>query len=279
MVVIARHDYRQLERLRRRQPRRPDPAAASDRLRRSGSGSIALFFGGLAFALAPLLGRGRRRPASRGIVDGRPAGWRTASTPARAAGGPEPVPLDGGPHRRSSASTTGRRWRSSAIVAVVLLVVGVELFARRDLGVTAGLSLPGCPAMILGVRGPTGRAFGDQLPRAIVVGHRPRAHGRAAARRSSARCADQIAERPEPAGDLQHDLPGLRPRRRPAASCSCTSQLLLHRWPASRRPRSSSKWASDETEGRLEDGPGDADVAGPLGDRRRDRRDPRPSSS
>src|SRR4029077_17375664 len=41
---------------------------------------------------------------------------------------------------------------------------------RRDLGVTAGLSLPRLPAVVLGVRGPISRGFGDQLPRALAWG-------------------------------------------------------------------------------------------------------------
>jgi ABC-2 type transport system permease protein len=49
-------------------------------------------------------------------------------------------------------------------------VIGVALFARRDLGVTLGLRLPGLPADVLGVRGPTSRAFGEQLPRALSWG-------------------------------------------------------------------------------------------------------------
>src|SRR5450759_555928 len=56
------------------------------------------------------------------------------------------------------------------VVAVIFLVIGVELFRRRDLGVTAGLSLPALPKDVLGVRGPVARAFGDQLPRALAWG-------------------------------------------------------------------------------------------------------------
>jgi ABC-2 type transport system permease protein len=57
-----------------------------------------------------------------------------------------------------------------AVVAVVFLAIGVELFARRDLGVTAGLGLPALPKDVLGVRGPLSRAFGDQLPRTLAWG-------------------------------------------------------------------------------------------------------------
>jgi putative exporter of polyketide antibiotics len=59
---------------------------------------------------------------------------------------------------------------ATALVGIVLLGLGVELFARRDLGVTAGLRLPGLPAALLGVRGPVGRAFGEQLVRATWWG-------------------------------------------------------------------------------------------------------------
>jgi ABC-2 type transport system permease protein len=56
------------------------------------------------------------------------------------------------------------------LAGVVFLVVGIELFQRRDLGVTVGLALPNLPSVVLGVRGPTARAFGEQLPRALAWG-------------------------------------------------------------------------------------------------------------
>jgi ABC-2 type transport system permease protein len=57
-----------------------------------------------------------------------------------------------------------------ALVVVVLFAVGIELFARRDLGVMTGLPVPGLPRATLGVGGPVGRAFGDQLPMALGWG-------------------------------------------------------------------------------------------------------------
>jgi len=130
-------------------------------------GFIAMFFGGLAFALAPLLGRA----GSAGIAGlGMGALWITNGLNV---GGPllilspfnwtfDHVPLVG-----------IYDWPSLALVGllgVAFLVTGVELFSRRDLGVTAGLSLPQLPAAVLGVHGPTARAFGDQLPRALSWG-------------------------------------------------------------------------------------------------------------
>jgi ABC-2 type transport system permease protein len=130
-------------------------------------GLLAMFFGGIAFALSPLLGRA----GSAGVAGlGMGALWITNGLNV---GGPllilspfhwtfDHVPLVG-----------VYDWPSLALVAIfgiVLVAIGVELFARRDLGVTAGLSLPQLPAAVLGVHGPTARAFGDQLPRALSWG-------------------------------------------------------------------------------------------------------------
>jgi len=56
------------------------------------------------------------------------------------------------------------------VVTVVLFALGVEAFARRDLGVMNGIPVPGLPRATLGLRGPVGRAFGDQLPMALGWG-------------------------------------------------------------------------------------------------------------
>ncbi len=126
----------------------------------------ALFFGGLAFALAPLLGRA----GSAGIAAIAAAVLWTAHT------------MDMGPLALLSpyhwmgnhvALVGEYDWAGVAlvgIVAAVLLVIGIEAFNRRDLGVTAGLGLPMLPAAVLGVHGPVSRAFGEQLPRALAWG-------------------------------------------------------------------------------------------------------------
>jgi ABC-2 type transport system permease protein len=129
-------------------------------------GCLALFFGGLAFALAPVLGRGGAAGVS-GIalavawtVHGLDAGPLAVLSPFRWL--ENHIPLVG-----------QFDWPALALVggiAAVLLGLGVELFARRDLGVTVGLGLPQLPGAVLGVRGPTSRAFGEQLPRAIWWG-------------------------------------------------------------------------------------------------------------
>src|SRR5262245_16113452 len=130
-------------------------------------GFIALFFGGLAWALSPLLGRGGAAGVA-GIV----------MIVLWVANGLETL----GP----VAILSPFRWTANHIaliaqydwaplvlvgaVGVAFLVIGVELFTRRDLGVTLGWRLPGLPADVLGVRGPTSRSFGEQLPRALAWG-------------------------------------------------------------------------------------------------------------
>lgn len=133
-----------------------------------GLGVRALVAGSIAFALAPILGRG---PAA-GIagvvmVGGYVAyGYRTVV-----------------PAFDSAASLTWWSWAADHIplagsfdwagvalaagVAAVLLVAGIEAFARRDIGVTVGIPGLRLPGALLGVRGPIGRSFGDLLPTAF----------------------------------------------------------------------------------------------------------------
>ncbi|HSL34885.1 MAG TPA: ABC transporter permease subunit, partial [Candidatus Limnocylindrales bacterium] len=54
--------------------------------------------------------------------------------------------------------------------AVVLLAIGVEAFARRDVGAANAVRTPGFPRALLGVRGPVSRSFGDLLPNALAWG-------------------------------------------------------------------------------------------------------------
>ena len=131
------------------------------------TGSIALFFGGLAFALSPLLGR-----AGSAAIAGLTMAilWFTSGLDV---GGPL-VAVSPFHWTMNHIALIGMYdWLPVALVGgigVLLLLVGVELFTRRDLGVTVGLSLPGLPASVLGVRGAGSRAFGEQLPRALSWG-------------------------------------------------------------------------------------------------------------
>jgi ABC-2 type transport system permease protein len=130
-------------------------------------GFIALFFGGIAWVLAPILGR-----AGSAGVAGITLAVLWVANGLNTLG---PV-ADLSPFRWTAnhiALVGEYDWPGLALVGVIaalLLVVGVEVFARRDLGITAGLGLPTLPADVLGVRGPVARAFGDQLPRATSWG-------------------------------------------------------------------------------------------------------------
>ena len=129
-------------------------------------GAMAMFFGGLAFMLSPLIGRAGGAGVA-GVVLA--ATWVINGLNVSALFALSPfawtfnhVPLVG-----------IFDWPAVGLmlaIGVAFLAVGIELFQRRDLGVTVGLSLPGLPAAVLGVRGPTARAFGEQLPRALAWG-------------------------------------------------------------------------------------------------------------
>jgi ABC-2 type transport system permease protein len=134
-------------------------------------GLIGLASGGVAFALGPIVGRGSAAGIA-GLV---------LAIGYLAAGYQVAVPAF-----RPVASLTWFGWTANnlplagqidwpslipvAIAAVILLAIGVEGFARRDVGVTSAVPWPGLPGATLGVGGPARRSFGDRLPGAIGWG-------------------------------------------------------------------------------------------------------------
>ena len=134
-------------------------------------GVVALASGAVAFALSPLIGRG----ASAGIagailVAGYFVNGYQAAVPAFA-GVANLTWWGWTAHHQPLAGAFD--WVSlvpAAIVAIVLFVVGVELFARRDLGLTSRVPWPGIPAALIGLRGPTSRSLGERLPLAVSWG-------------------------------------------------------------------------------------------------------------
>jgi ABC-2 type transport system permease protein len=134
-------------------------------------GVVALASGSVAFALAPVLGRGGSAAIGGAVLlFGYFVNGYQGAVPAFA-----PVanltwwgwtahfqPLTG--------STDWLLLLPGALVAIVLFVVGVELFARRDLGVTGRIPWPGIPQSLLGLRGPASRSFGERLPLATSWG-------------------------------------------------------------------------------------------------------------
>jgi ABC-2 type transport system permease protein len=134
-------------------------------------GVVALAFGGLAFALAPFLGRGLAAGIVGAILF---AGYILSNYAASV------------PAFQAIAQLTPWAWTSDhlplagqydwaslvpvAVVAVVMLAIGVEAFTRRDLGATSAIRFPAMPAVLIGQDGPVGRSFGERLPVALGWG-------------------------------------------------------------------------------------------------------------
>jgi ABC-2 type transport system permease protein len=134
-------------------------------------GLIALASGSVAFALSTLVGRaGAAGVAGLVMMVGFLLNGYRASVPAFG----------------SLANLTWFGWTAGhvplarqfdwislvpvAIAAVVLLAIGIEAFARRDLGDTGSLHWPGLPAATLGLGGPAQRSLGERLPVALAWG-------------------------------------------------------------------------------------------------------------
>ena len=224
-------------------------------------GAIALCFGGLAFMLAPMLGRaGSAGIASMAMivlwlangVEGldalavlSPFRWTADHIPLVALYDWPPVV-------------------ATAALGVAFLAVGVVLFVRRDLGVTLGLGLPKLPAFVLGVRNPFVRAFGDMLPRALAWGIGLGLMGAMLASlvgpmSESLRGDTELLSRFQlffPDFDLNATGGWLQ----------LFGELMLIAFGFA-GATFVAKWASDETEDRLEVAPGDADDPQPLGAR------------
>ncbi|HEU0243237.1 MAG TPA: hypothetical protein VFQ75_04985 [Candidatus Limnocylindrales bacterium] len=134
-------------------------------------GVMALASGSVAFALAPLIGRGGAAAIAGAVLLGGYFinGYQVAL--------PAFAPLANltwwGWTAHFHPLTGGGEWVGlipAILVAVVLFIVGIELFARRDLGVTARVPWPSMPASLLGLRGPASRSFGERLPVAVSWG-------------------------------------------------------------------------------------------------------------
>jgi len=209
-------------------------------------GFNALFFGGIAFALAPLLGRAGSAGIS-GIALA--VAWSVNGLDI------EPLALLSPFHwTEHHVPLTGAfDWPALALVGVVALAflwIGVELFSRRDMGITVGVGLPRLPAAILGVRGPTARAIGDQLPRAISWGI---GLGIMGAMISSlvGPMTKQIGSDTSLLHTLQQVFPSIQ-----LGSAGGWLQLFVELFYIAAGFAAAtfvSKWASDETSGRLEE--------------------------
>jgi ABC-2 type transport system permease protein len=132
---------------------------------------LGIAAGAVAFALAPFVGRGSAAGVAGAILFG---GFIVNGYQAAV---PTLAPL---------ANLTWFGWTSNhiplagqfdwpsllpvAISAIVLFVIGVEAFARRDIGATSPIPTPSLPRALIGLRGPAGRAIGQNLPSSIAWG-------------------------------------------------------------------------------------------------------------
>jgi len=132
-------------------------------------GLVALFFGGLAFALAQFFGRavggrGGRFRVVRGLdppgLCRNCAGIYTVRALTPCAWTADHLPLAGQYNWPSLVPT--------AIATAALLAIGVEAFARRDVGAQQAVRTPRLPRPLRGLRGPIGRSIGERLPMTLA---------------------------------------------------------------------------------------------------------------
>ncbi|MCI0583853.1 MAG: ABC transporter permease subunit [Chloroflexi bacterium] len=134
-------------------------------------GVVALASGSVAFALAPVFGRGGSAAiAGAVLLVGYFVNGYQAAVPAFA--GPANLTWFGwtARHQPLAGQFDWLSLAPGAIVAAILFVIGVELIARRDLGVTTRIPWPKVPERALGLNGPTSRSLGDRLPLATSWG-------------------------------------------------------------------------------------------------------------
>jgi polyether ionophore transport system permease protein len=144
-------------------------------------------------------------------------------------------------------------WPSVAIVAVaaiVLFVIGVEAYARRDIGAVSAIPTPSLPGPLVGTRGPIGRTIGHNLPAALAWGLGLGLFGLVIAG-SGRSFIDQLNKSPEFVNLLHQAFPGTD-----IASVGGFLQLLFIEFGFILAGLAAATlvggWASDETSGRLE---------------------------
>ena len=136
------------------------------------------------------------------------------------------------------------------VAIVVLLVIGIEAFARRDLGSIGTIPLPSLPRALMGIEGPTGRAASEQLSTATSWGIGLGFFGLALAGSGSS-FIEALNEAPDFLRLLETVFPGAD-----VASPGGFLQLVFVEFGLVLAGLAAAtlvaRWASDETTGRLE---------------------------
>lgn len=137
----------------------------------AGLGAKALVAGSIAFALAGFVGRGAAAGLAGAIMV---ASYVLNSYRTVVPAFEVPADMTWFGWTRDYLPLAGSvDWFGVALAVVVsacLLAIGVESFARRDVGATSAIRTPGLPRVLLGVRGPVSRSFGELLPSAVAWG-------------------------------------------------------------------------------------------------------------
>jgi ABC-2 type transport system permease protein len=214
-------------------------------------GLLAIAAGSLAFALAPFVGRGSALGISGAVMFG---GFILNGYQAAI---PQLAPLANLTWFGWTANHIPLAglydWPSLALVAAVALlffVVGIEAFARRDIGVTSAIPTPSLPHALVGLRGPAGRTAGHVLPSALAWGIGIGLFGLAIAG-SGRSFVEQLGNSPDFQRLLSTVFPGVD-----IASVGGFLQLLFLEFGLILAGLAAATlvagWASDETSGRLE---------------------------
>jgi ABC-2 type transport system permease protein len=213
-------------------------------------GLVALVFGGLALVLSPFIGRG---PAA-GIAGAALfAGWILNGYAATAPAFRIPADLTPWAWTNNHVPLGGEYdWGSlafTAVIAIVLLAVGLEAFVRRDLGASMSIRTPNTPRALRGLGGPLSRSFSERLPVAIswAIGLGIFGLAMAGASRS---LADSFGNSP----DLQKTFDTIFPNFNVATAGGLLQLLISLAFIVVGFAASTlvSGWASDESSGRLE---------------------------
>jgi ABC-2 type transport system permease protein len=214
-------------------------------------GLVALAGGAVAFALGPFVGRG----AAAGIAGAVTFAGFVLNGYQGAVPGLAPFAnLTWWGWTHEHVALAGQYdWPAVALVAVVtaaLLAIGIEAFARRDIGVTTALPTPSLPHPLLGLGGPVGRAFSINLTPAIWWGIGVGMFGLVLGG-SATDFMNQLRESPQFIEILQSIFPNID-----YASAGGFLQLLFIEFGVILAGIFAATlvggWASDETSGRLE---------------------------
>ncbi len=137
-----------------------------------------------------------------------------------------------------------------AVVAIALFALGIEAFARRDIGATTAIRTPSLPRSLVGLNGPIGRVAGQTLTSAIAWGIGLGVFGLAIAG-SGRSFVEQLGRSPDFVRLLSTVFPGAD-----IASVGGFLQLVFLEFGLVLAGLAAATlvavWAADETSGRLE---------------------------